>query len=368
MNILTKYLFIYLLLILTGCHSNTPLIPKNNTNENERNNHLFVFVGEKITVEEMSREESNFDNGVKAKYKILQRVYGDYPNDVIEFKAYDHREIPPFTKSKNALLFVVESGGKYYQEKYQYFNVYKTTEGRWAGIYNYNNYDNDTTIKPEKIIFAEDVSFPIVKVQNVDYDNRFLYPEPYYKIEKNKATAIYGNYIEDLFRLKKEGILTIRGLFGNHSYEDVIDTDMAVMIRPLKDKKFNSLWKSILQSIKKFDTQSFEKILPDSIAVSEKNLSKAAFINTCYKQLFDSVFILNVSNSSRIKFYNAEDKLSNFPVFLQSHIIKNLNHYEFIEVEIEDRNSHTTATILYFVNTNEGYKLYYCYSYIKQLL
>ena len=37
--------------------------------------------------------------------------------------------------------------------------------------------------------------------------------EPFYRIKNRKATAVYGNYIEELFELKKCGALKVRKHF-----------------------------------------------------------------------------------------------------------------------------------------------------------
>jgi hypothetical protein len=39
------------------------------------------------------------------------------------------------------------------------------------------------------------------------------FPTPYYEISNGMATAVYGNYIEDLFKLKQETILKARGIY-----------------------------------------------------------------------------------------------------------------------------------------------------------
>ena len=66
------------IIAVIGCDSpaksknnTSPLIAKDTTNEIEKNNTLFVFVGEKIDVSPIPYEPGDFDNGVKAKYKIL---------------------------------------------------------------------------------------------------------------------------------------------------------------------------------------------------------------------------------------------------------------------------------------------------------
>ena len=192
------------------------LISKDITTRNGRDNKLFVFVGEKIEISPIPYTPGAFDGGVKAKYLVLQRVYGHYDKDTIEFEAYSHARRFSFTDYKNVLLYVSEYNGKLYQEKYLYDPVFKTKDGRWAGPYSndYHHSNNEhTTIKPEKIEFAEEASLPLKNIDAKDYS--VVYPAPYFKIAGDKAIAVYGNFVPELFKLKKDGVLTARGLFGN---------------------------------------------------------------------------------------------------------------------------------------------------------
>lgn len=219
MPTLPTKILILLLLTLISCNSRsdkyTPLISKDETNENENQNHLIAFVGEKIEVKEIPYEPGDFDAGFIAKYKVLQMVYGNYTKDTIEFEASDHYGTPPFSEYKNVLLFVVEDEGKYYHEKYMYNDVYITRSGKWAGSYAGGDYGHEfnynTTVKPQKINFLEEVSYNIEG--RTKEEAEIIFPKPYYKISRDKAIAVYGNYIEELFRLKKEGFLTARKLF-----------------------------------------------------------------------------------------------------------------------------------------------------------
>ena len=232
MRTFSKLTLISYIILVLSCRSRiadptgnrTPLIPKDTTIRNERNNKLFVFVGEKIEVIPLPYTPGDFDSGVKARYRILQRIYGYYDKDTIEFEAYDHFGRFPFATYKNVLLYISEYKGKLYQEKYMYDPLFKTKDGRWAGTYSddySHSYNKNTNVKPEKIDFAEEVSFP-AKVKDDDgkeYD--LYYPEPYYKIVGDKAIAIYGNYVTELFKLKKDGYLTARELFGNKTPEEL---------------------------------------------------------------------------------------------------------------------------------------------------
>ncbi|MDJ1486351.1 hypothetical protein QNI16_38080 [Cytophagaceae bacterium YF14B1] len=201
-----------------------------------RKDSLIVFVGEKIEVKYSPEEEKEaridtiikgkdtsyvkhvtfrMDNRYIAKYRVLQLVHGSYTSDTIEFIAFDHYGDPAFSNFKTVLLFVSKYGDKLYHEKYQYFALYLTESGKWAspyasGDYNHPNKDH-ITVKPEKIPFKERVSIPVDKLTKED--RKIWYPEPYYKIENRKAIAIYGNYVDDLFKLKQQTILKARGIY-----------------------------------------------------------------------------------------------------------------------------------------------------------
>jgi len=63
---------------------------------------LYVFVGKKIEVagfkQKLDSNEIAFDAAFKAKYKIVQNLYGNYNKDTIEFEVYDHYGKPAFSQ------------------------------------------------------------------------------------------------------------------------------------------------------------------------------------------------------------------------------------------------------------------------------
>ena len=150
-----------------------------------------------------------------AKYKILQQVYGTFKSDTIEFLVFDHYGTPAFSKYKHAMLFVSGYNGKLYHEKYQYFDIYKTKNGRWASSYKVDDYhhifNKNTKVKPELIDFVKQVSYDLKGRSKEDIE--YLFPSPYFKIDGQKAIAVWGNYVEELFELKKTGVLKARGIF-----------------------------------------------------------------------------------------------------------------------------------------------------------
>src|ERR1700674_563930 len=94
---------------------------------------LIVFVGKKLNVIEQPAEENSLDGKFEARFRILQRVFGRYDEPEITFTVYDHYGEPGFAKYDTVLMFVSRFEGKFYHEKYQFFPVYPTADGRWAG-------------------------------------------------------------------------------------------------------------------------------------------------------------------------------------------------------------------------------------------
>ncbi len=179
-------------------------------------NPLFVFVGEKLMVESLPSKRGSMDNSFKARYLVVEKVFGNFSNDTIEFVVYDHYGKPSFSKFNTALLYVSADSGTYYHQKYLYDDVYKTKDGRWAGPYS-DDYEHEsnkhTKIKPVKIDFINRVAYPISIVDDDGIKISYSYPKPFFKTDGDSAIAIYGNYIEDLFKLKKNGVLKARRIF-----------------------------------------------------------------------------------------------------------------------------------------------------------
>lgn len=189
---------------------------------------LFVFVGEKIEVKSFNVPavidstsspgnkiyRINMDEGFKAKYRVIKEVYNHYTKDTINFEAFDHYGTPGFANYKYVMLFLKKNHDKWYHEKYQYFNVYKTLDGKWASPGNpYRfEYENKQTLKAIPIKFKEPVAFDITNLKKEVVNNQ--YPAPFFKIYGNKAVAVLGQHADALFEIKKNGVLKYRGYFN----------------------------------------------------------------------------------------------------------------------------------------------------------
>ena len=174
----------------------------------------YVFIGEKISVKRSQDiyycNRISMDSQFDAKYRIVKNIQGNYKADTIQFTVYDHYGSPAFSDFKYVMLFVSEYCGKLIHQKYQFFDVYRTKNGRWASPGDPLRYDrpDSTGIRGEPISFGGLVFDKLT-------DGRKQYRKfeaPYYKIHGNCAEPVRGAYIEELFDVKKNGVLKARGI------------------------------------------------------------------------------------------------------------------------------------------------------------
>jgi hypothetical protein len=168
---------------------------------------LYVFVGEKIDIVnfQLKVEEGFVDiigyTGTKARYKILQNIFGNYEKDTIEFETYMHMEAPAFLPYKTVLLFVSNYNGKLIYDRGSFFDLYKTVDGRWASPkvvshYNPNHWKN---VEIQNLHFADSLWHEITY-----YDKKFAPPLFALPIrnETKKTVVVKAAYVEDLLRAK----------------------------------------------------------------------------------------------------------------------------------------------------------------------
>jgi|GEM_PF-774330 len=331
---------------------------------------LFAFVGEKILVDDLPSKQNSFDNGFKAKYLILQKVYGNFPLDTIEFIAYDHYGLPPFSKFKNVLLYVSADSGTYYHQKYMYNDVYKTISGRWAGTYASGDYEHGynrhTKIKPVRIEFATKVSFPLKTVNERGQQLEFSYPKPYFKTVGDNAFPVYGNYVEDLFTLKKTGVLTSRGMFEATAQqeEDMVEASQP---EPRKtpptadDLKFLSFWKKFVASFKEPGLKSFRQIALDTLYVTDKLIPVDKFIEKCFNQVIDDEVKKRIVDKTKLEYnFNDVEFYNLLTSQVKKEIMKVGERYRLREMSVtrSTKNDYPSTIDFYFIETKRGYRLY----------
>lgn len=255
--------------ILFSCKQS---IYQDSCNENpEYKDKLFVFIGEKISVDMLPQEEYSMDVKFKAIYKVIQPICGNYNRDTIEFIVYDHYGRPEFENYKDVMLFVTNYDDTFYHEKYQYFDVYKTQSNEWASSYNYGDYerlDSNSNIRPEEINFLHQPAYDVKYISKKIVQRE--YPSPYYKIVGDSAVAIQGNYLDDLLELKKQGILAARKIFGDTSASHpspmiVQDVQLADVLPEYKISfadsiEFMKFFKAFISAIEKKDSKSIKNM------------------------------------------------------------------------------------------------------------
>lgn len=280
-----KFIFILflsaaILLTFNNCKNNSSS-PSSCMENPDSNSKFLVIVGEKINIKE---EEPLFDSATwlgyskfKAHYKILEKVCGDYKEDTITFTVFDHYGFPEFGKYQHVLLYLNVTKNEIFHARYLYSDLYKTKDGRWASPYSVFDYDGldeseKGSIKPERIDFAEEVSYSIEGYTRARTNN--LFPEPYYRIDKvrKKAIAIWGNYIPKLFQLQKETTLEARGVFGKP--DSIIPRELKLEeSEQLSLSKKDSIallttWSSFIKAIRTNDPLLIKNISLDSIICS----------------------------------------------------------------------------------------------------
>ena len=175
---------------------------------------LYAIIANKISLKSRQKKGCKgritlfFDSRFEAVYNVKESLYGGYNKDTIHFIVYDHYGRPNFEQYENVLLFITNGCGRNHHLKYQYAPVYKTIEGKWASPYISEIYRRlkDDSVKPEIVHFEKPVEYIIGDNANAKWVKQ-MYPEPYYRIEGNKAIAVYGNYIPEILQLKQETVL-----------------------------------------------------------------------------------------------------------------------------------------------------------------
>jgi hypothetical protein len=184
----------------------------------DESQNLLVFVGKKVTIEKVPGRYGINDSQYKARYQVLQVVHGQYRDSMIEFTAFDHYGFPRFGRYETALLYVTMRRSwllqpRYFHEKYQYQPVYSTADGRWAGCGDPYYFDevHRGKIQAQVIDFKPEVTIDVAKIPPVKVEE--AYPKAFFDYRKDVVICRKGVFLDDLFTVKREGVLKARGIF-----------------------------------------------------------------------------------------------------------------------------------------------------------
>ena len=206
----------------------SPQVIAQNTEE------VVAFIGEKIFVkefpptdEEIADEKAEDDalfkeKGVrmvrvqinirlKAKYKILKVVAGDFKNEEIEFVTQDHYGAPRFAKQDPVLLYLKKINGTYFHVRYPYSYVYPTSDGTWASCGTGTELPSKNT--PEQlrqvhsIAFSPALTYDISEIKSDAEKLQQKYPTPYFDVTENTARCEQGITVNELVALHLKDVL-----------------------------------------------------------------------------------------------------------------------------------------------------------------
>ena len=320
-----SYLLFFLFCYCVFCSCNRFNKHPDSCMENPGKEKLLIFVGEKIEVKEIEPDKSSDPLALpyakfKARYKVLDVVCGQYDEKEITFIAYDHYGVPAFEQYKNVVLYVYNYKDTFYHESYLFDALYKTNDGQWASPPSWFNYNFDDSlaskIKPRIIEYEKEVSFDVKGMSRKALASS--YPTPYYSIQKKRAIAMYGNYLQEVVQLKKDGALKTRGYYG----------------------KFDSANKVKVQDVTLADIRREEvlQILP----VDKVELVKSAYVFFDLLRRRDSVAIRKMSFDSIIcsiceepPRWEYENNLESFDSFYVS--VKRYLTFSQLELEIKNK-------------------------------
>ncbi|MGH9196158.1 MAG: hypothetical protein ACRD1T_10510, partial [Acidimicrobiia bacterium] len=140
--------------------------------------------------------------------------FGTYGETEIQFIAFDHYGRPRFANHDTVMLYVSRYNGRLIHEKYQFHNVYRTADGRWAGCgdpYQYEPEVQPGALRAKSIDFRPKVTFSVSGLTPDEIEKR--YPSEYFSWSGDVVACIAGAYAEELFEVKRNGVLKARGVF-----------------------------------------------------------------------------------------------------------------------------------------------------------
>ena len=185
---------------------------------------LFVFVG---TLVPSDPAVKNSDGYVKLKYKILEKTFGKYDKDTIEFFAYYDVDQLKFTRYKNCFLSLFQDGDTFYKMADPVYEVYQTLDGRWANGAKWWDYGPDiqTSIKPRRLQLKDSPNIDLTGLSQKEIDH--WYPAKYYERKGGVAIPLYGSFTDELFEIQKSGWFSSyfpseKKFLNNQQIEDAI--------------------------------------------------------------------------------------------------------------------------------------------------
>ena len=182
-----------------------------------------VFVGRLISIQEVPPEACRttpdgmqecpvpFDQGYRARYKVLQRISGRFDGDEVQFTAYSHRGFPAMALHPQAVLFVARRDGESFLHRYQGYAVHPTTDGGWAHCGDLDGRRGDDAPTPGFGPQAFATDFGSARQLDEDVDQG-RFPRDVFSIENDRIVCPRGLALADLHEAVRTGVMKARGV------------------------------------------------------------------------------------------------------------------------------------------------------------
>ncbi len=182
----------------------------------------------------------------------------------------------------------------------------------------------------------------------------------------DSAIAVYGNFVEALFDLKKSGVFTARGLFEPtaEQEEDMVESwqPEAPKTPPdADDLKFMAFWKTFVASVKDPGLTEFRNIALDSLMICGNLLSTGNFIDKCFAEVIDEEVRKRIIDRTKLEYTSADVEFANlFTSHARKEIIRVHNEYRFRQVLVtrSTKNNNPPTVCFDFIETKKGYRLF----------
>ena len=175
---------------------------------------LIAFVGRRLRVQYVEpKGDVMFDAEYRVRAEVLEMVFGKFGEKQIEFSSYVHVGEPAFGKDEFGLVYVSKHDGRFVQQKYLFQPVHRTRDGRWASCGDPYAWIADVHrhgVEAEPIMFDPSLTFDMQKGAREQGFPSFQ--APFFRIDKNVAVCVMGNYPRELLRVMAEGYLRARGV------------------------------------------------------------------------------------------------------------------------------------------------------------
>ena len=184
--------------LLAGAAVHADAVPPDWENDAAR---LVVFLGEPISLDLVPHEPCEFciimNSHYRARYRILDVIYGEAPGSEIAFDVYDHYGKPSFSRYDHVLLYLLRRpDGSYVHKKYTYDAVFRTTDGQWAGCAVVLRRDERPAVAPRPMAFDDSAWLPVSRPEPEEIAKDF--PPSLFDVRGKRAYCKQGYALEEL--------------------------------------------------------------------------------------------------------------------------------------------------------------------------